>query len=188
MLKVYYQILKVSRQRYVREICSWCKVGIVTWVPHVFLTHLFSLSLFIFMHRNYTSNLNSNVNTQHTSYTQTSILCNDYFLYAMYPFLLHFGCFILYDLQPFNAVHYTLLRCSRNHRSSSRNSSKLWTDACSCWSRQRRTFNTAGNTSDISWNFTLYSWNAAWIFRLVLSTSKVYFIAVYSSFYYYYYY
>jgi len=30
-------------------------------------------------------------------------------------------------------------------------------------------------TSDTSWNFTLYSWNATWIFRLVLSTSNIYF-------------
>ena len=29
--------------------------------------------------------------------------------------------------------------------------------------------------SDISWNVTLYSWNATWIFRLVLSTSNLYF-------------
>ena len=30
-------------------------------------------------------------------------------------------------------------------------------------------------TSDISWNFTLHSWNATWIFRLVHSTSNLYF-------------
>jgi len=27
-----------------------------------------------------------------------------FFLFGMYPFILHFGCFILYDLRPFSAV------------------------------------------------------------------------------------
>ena len=36
------------------------------------------------------------------------------FLFGIFPFLFHFGCPILYDLRPFNTVHYKIMRCSRN--------------------------------------------------------------------------